>query len=430
MQSIGKMKESRFYNLLLAALMLLMCFISLLDKENIGVPSVDYAVYGAVCALGVLCGIRYRHFSVPRNYILLLIAAFALMVINAAVSKYNPGTKYFLIGAAITLMPFVLFVITYNFSFTDSQIHNFLNIFLIVFCFYAFIVYLDSFVLHTTAGSIFQTGILSSGIVFFGYFSSLCNQALAIALAEFYRTRRKQYALIAAFLVVTIILTTQIKAILGMVLVFTIFVYYLTEIKPWVKTAAFVVGLVAIIAVLSVSASFMLKVEHYLDSNTSEDAYSSIARPALYFGAIQIASDYFPLGSGQGTYGSVPVNLVGSNVYADYGLDKVWGLGDNTDFSFRMDAHWASILGEMGWLGFAIYLMLFFYPARHVAKRLEGVEEKTRKCYVFIIRAGILTLFAESIVLALPKNFAFMTIYAGLAGLIFNRKEESSTEII
>lgn len=416
------MKESRFYNILLVALMLMMGFISLLDKGTLGLPSVDYLVYGAVCGLAAICGIRYRSFRMPRHYLLLILTLIALMVVNGVVSKYSPGFKYSLIGGAITLMPFVLFLITYNFSFTDSEIHQFLNLFLAIFCFYAFIVYVDSFVLRT-ADTMFQSGVLSSGIVFFGNFSSLANQALVISLAEYYRTRKRTYLGVVAFLIITIILTTQIKAILGMMLVMTGFVYYLTNARPWVKTAVSVLGIGAIIAVLSVSASFMLKVENYLDSNTAEDAYSNIARPALYYGAFQISKDFFPLGSGQGTYGSVPVNLVGSNVYADYDLDKVWGLGENTDFSFRMDAHWASVLGEMGWLGFIVYLLLFFYPAKNVSKRLAGVEEKTHKYYVFIIRMGILTLFAESLVLALPKSFAFMIIYAGLAGLIFNRKE-------
>ena len=260
----------------------------------------------------------------------------------------------------------------------------------------------------------------------FGDFSSLCNQALVLTMAEFYRTRRKSYLGVAAWIVLTILLTNQLKAILGMMLIFTGYVFYLTNARRWVKITISSLGLAAIIVILSVSASFMLKFENYLDSNTAEDAYAKIARPALYYRAFEMAADFFPFGTGQGTYGSVPVNIVGSRVYSDYELDKIWGLGDDTDFSFKMDAHWASILGEMGYIGALIYLLLFFYPAMRVGKRMEGEEDKTRRYYIYIIRMGILTLFAESIVLALPKSFSFMIIYAGLAGLIMNRKSSKT----
>lgn len=419
------MKETRFYNLLFTVLAMVLAFINLFNKKTLGIPSVDYLVYGAICLLGVMCAIQYRRFLIPRNYLLIMLLMAGLIAVNAVVSKYSPSPKYVLMGTAITFMPFLLFAISYNFRMTDGEIHRYVRWFLIVMAFFTFLVYVDSFVLHT-ADTMFQNGVLSSGIVFFGNYSSLCNQALVLIMAEHYRTGKKKWLVFAAFLIVTIILTNQLKAILGMMLVLTGYVFYLTNVKRWVKMTISSLGLAAIIVILSVSASFMLKFENYLDSNTAEDAYAKIARPALYYRAFEMAADFFPFGTGQGTYGSVPVNIVGSRVYSDYELDKIWGLGDDTDFSFKMDAHWASILGEMGYIGAILYLLLFFYPARKISRKMEGEDEKTRRYYIYIIRMGILTLFAEAIVLALPKSFSFMIIYAGLAGLIMNRKSSKT----
>lgn len=422
------MKETRFYNLLFTVLAMILAFINLFNKKTLGIPSVDYLVYGAICLLGLICAIRYRRFLIPRSYLVIMLLMAGLIAVNAVVSKYSPAPKYVLLGTAITFMPFLLFVISYNFRMTDWEIRRYVRWFLIVMAFFTFLVYADSFVFHT-ADTMFQNGVLSSGIVFFGNYSSLCNQALVLVMAEHYRTGKKKWLAFAGFLIVTIILTNQLKAILGMMLVMTGYVFYLTNVKRWVKMTISSLGLVAIIVILSVSASFMLKFENYLDSNTAEDAYAKIARPALYYRAFEMASDFFPFGTGQGTYGSVPVNIVGSKVYSDYELDSIWGLGDDTDFSFKMDAHWASVLGEMGYIGILIYLLLFFYPARKISGKMEGEDEKTRRYYIYIIRMGILTLFAEAIVLALPKSFSFMIIYAGLAGLIMNRKNKVSNEL-
>ncbi|MBR6270339.1 MAG: O-antigen ligase family protein [Bacteroidales bacterium] len=422
------MKETRFYNLLFTVLAMILAFINLFNKKTLGIPSVDYLVYGAICLLGMMAAIRYRRFLVPRNYLVIMLLMAAFIAVNAVVSKYSPSPKYVLMGTAITFMPFLLFVVSYNFRMNDEEIHRYIRCFLAVMLFFTFLVYADSFVLHT-ADTMFQGGVLSSGIVFFGNYSSLCNQALVLTMAEHYRTRNRRWLILAAFLIVTIILTNQLKAILGMMLVLTGYVFYLTSAKRWVKMTISSLGLAAIIVILSVSASFMLKFENYLDSNTDEDAYAKIARPALYYRAFEMAADFFPFGTGQGTYGSVPVNIVGSRVYSDYELDKIWGLGDDTDFSFKMDAHWASILGEMGYIGAILYLLLFFYPALKISRKMEGEDEKTRRYYIYIIRMGILTLFAEAIVLALPKSFSFMIIYAGLAGLIMNRTNEVSNEL-
>ena len=423
------MKDSRLYNQLFTALSLLIAGIALLNKKMLGVPSLDYAVYGAICLLALCQALGHRKFMVPGRYLLLMAAMALTMIVNSLVSKYTPPFKYALLGGAITFMPFVLYLIAYNFRMTDKEINLYIKSFLCLFALFTIVVYADSFILHT-ADTLFQNGILSSGIVFFGNYSSLCNQALVLVMAEHYRTKEKGWLVAASVIIDTILLTNQMKAILGMMLVLTGYVFYLTNAKRWVKLTVSSIGIAAIIVVLSISASFMLKFENYLDSNTAEDAYAKIARPALYYRAFEMAADYFPFGTGQGTYGSVPVNIVGSRVYSDYELDKIWGLGDNTDFSFKMDAHWASILGEMGYLGALLYLLLFFYPARKIGKKMEGEEDHTRRYYIYIIRMGILTLFAEAIVLALPKSFSFMIIYAGLAGLIMNRNTSNKTDFM
>ena len=115
------------------------------------------------------------------------------------------------------------------------------------------------------------------------------------------------------------------------------------------------------------------------------------------------------------------MNLIDSQVYEDYELNGIWGLSIDDELNFRMDTHWASVLGEMGVLGLILYLWLFFYPARRMRREVKSDASREERSLRFMVRMGVITLFLESLVLALPKSFSFIVIYAGLAALILKR---------
>jgi len=422
------MKERKFYNLTYTVLAFLMASYGMLYKTILKLPPVDYAFYAMILILAAVYAIERKHFMAPRRYVVLLMATVLLMIVNAVVSKYSPPALYVAIGSAITIMPFVFFLVSYNFSMTDGEIYRFIQVFILMTAFFGFLLYVDSFILHTVEAD-YQNAVLSSGIVGFGAWASLANQAIIMCLAEYYRRKDKKLWGFIVFFAISIVLTNQLKAIFSLVVIFTVYIFYLTNIKKSIRVIILSVAVAILGVALSLSATFLLKFENYLGSYGDSETYQMIARPALYIGAFQISSDFFPLGSGQGTYGSVPVNMIDSYVYSDYELDKVWGLEDNSEQSFRLDTHWASILGEMGWLGLIFYLALLLYPARHIKERLKNVEEEKRRYYVFLIKMGVLVMSFESLFIPLPKNFAFIVAYAGLAGLILNRKETKTEEI-
>lgn len=81
---------------------------------------------------------------------------------------------------------------------------------------------------------------------------------------------------------------------------------------------------------------------------------STPARLALYRGAVEIATDEFPLGAGLGRYGSWMSRVEYSPLYVEYGLSKVYGLRPKNP-KFATDTFWPQIAGELGWLGVAAY---------------------------------------------------------------------------
>ena len=83
----------------------------------------------------------------------------------------------------------------------------------------------------------------------------------------------------------------------------------------------------------------------------------TVPRVALYVVGFQILMDFFPLGSGLGTFASHLSGRYYSNVYALYGIDNIWGM-TRSNYNFISDIFWPYIYGQFGVFGVLIYLKL------------------------------------------------------------------------
>lgn len=81
------------------------------------------------------------------------------------------------------------------------------------------------------------------------------------------------------------------------------------------------------------------------------------ARVALYVVGVKILVDFFPLGSGFGTFASHLSGKYYSNIYELYGVSNVWGL-QKIFYNFVSDAFWPYIYGQFGVFGLLIYVKL------------------------------------------------------------------------
>lgn len=71
--------------------------------------------------------------------------------------------------------------------------------------------------------------------------------------------------------------------------------------------------------------------------------------------AIKIASDFFPLGSGYGSFASFYSGVYYSPLYEQYGISHVYGMTiDNT--SYLSDTCWPIVIGQFGWIGTVMFL--------------------------------------------------------------------------
>ncbi len=94
------------------------------------------------------------------------------------------------------------------------------------------------------------------------------------------------------------------------------------------------------------------------------------ARTLLLVRGFEIATDHFPFGSGAGTFGSAPSYQLGySDLYYDYGMNTIYGATRDHP-SFLQDAYWGKILGQSGFSGTVVYIMLL-YSAFGIAFKLN-----------------------------------------------------------
>lgn len=92
--------------------------------------------------------------------------------------------------------------------------------------------------------------------------------------------------------------------------------------------------------------------------NTRYHAYAeeSSVRVALHVASLSIAKNYFPFGSGSGTFASMSSrNIYYSPLYYEYGFSTMYRAGP-FDGNFLMDAWWPHVIAEGGFIGCVFYI--------------------------------------------------------------------------
>ena len=90
---------------------------------------------------------------------------------------------------------------------------------------------------------------------------------------------------------------------------------------------------------------------YYIDgAMNSREMWS---RPAMMGTLFLILIDYLPFGCGLGSFGTFASAKYYSNTYAEYGLDKLWGLSEDKP-DFIADAFYPE-LAQFGIVGVVLY---------------------------------------------------------------------------
>lgn len=107
------------------------------------------------------------------------------------------------------------------------------------------------------------------------------------------------------------------------------------------------------------------------------------ARSLLVKGGISIMKDYFPLGSGFGTFGTEVAAQNYSPLYYHYGLNTFWALREGG--SELTDCYWPAVAAEMGVIGVCLMVFLVWKFMRSFVDCSRGKKYYIVACLTYII---------------------------------------------
>ena len=254
-----------------------------------------------------------------------------------------------------------------------------------------------------------------------GAFASAMNTGTIIGISLFIITSKKKYIYIALFFSVGVLMTILKKTMISNIIVwFFFFVYYLGSMNR-LKMIVY-----SLIFVIIASISFGKDLTGNFEENQSyinNVGAEGHVRLGMYIASFNISRDYFPFGSGMGTFGSLASVINGySELYYDYGVSNI-GTNSAQDVAnghhTLLDTYWPHILGELGIFGFIFFIYLWLYPVRKSIKFLNYDTTTFIKGLSFYIVLMGLTITWEGFSLYTPEVPAFVILNFGLGGLCF-----------
>lgn len=169
--------------------------------------------------------------------------------------------------------------------------------------------------------------------------------------------------------------TLRFKAI-GAALIIALIVIYVYKTKKKISVTKF--GILAFLALVLAWDQINF---YYIDSDNS-------ARNQLTIKSIEIAKDYFPVGSGFGTYASHMSGVNYSPMYYKYGLSGIYGLVKG-HVEFISDTFWPMIIGQFGFIGFICYLITLVIIFKRIQNEfnISNINIYVSKivCFVYLV---------------------------------------------
>lgn len=212
--------------------------------------------------------------------------------------------------------------------------------------------------------------------VFFGHTSRFASAAVITAILYLYcSSYRWTDIFFFLFILAISILSTRSKAY-GFLIICICLVYFIKQNIPLkfnIKTIILVTFAFALVIASSWEKIYLYYIQGVFDS---KEMWS---RPVMFIYSSYIIIDYFPFGTGLGSFGTYASALFYSPVYKEYGINHIWGLSQEMP-DFIVDAYYPE-LAQFGIVGVLLYL--FFW--RYALKSIKGYDKNLYGKYILIV---------------------------------------------
>jgi hypothetical protein len=404
-------EKSKFYRILFLAI-----FLFVIDKASeFFLPTLPGGVkHFLLLTLFILNWVLSGShlFKINETYYKILVINLFYVIILFFNTDVNPIN--FSLGVGFTFLFSFIFFFAVNTRSNVNTLFSFFKISVFIFILFG---------LFTVIPSLFFN--LSINKHYFGFFRELgafgavMNITCILCISLFIKTRNKYFLFLAALCSFFIFLTIMKKSIISNVIIWFFFQSMGQGFKQKITNFIFLfLGLGIFLYAVSneLTENISANVEYY------ENAGESHVRLVMYSTAYQIAFDNFPFGSGLGTFGSLPSLYGGySNTYFKYDIDYIEPLSPERVASGEghtlFDTYWPHIIGELGVLGFLLFLFLWLYPIKVAISVMKNSNELYIKALCFyVISIGII-MTMDGVVLYTPEISSFILFHSGLTGL-------------
>ena len=250
-------------------------------------------------AILVLFLINWVIFGRPIILNKFYIFSIILIIIYLIVARIFVPVKFFnyVLGTGFTFLFIGLFVLGSNTKSDLNVIIKILKILLVFFLIMSIGPVVQGLLAHTSLRRL--PGMFRE----LGAFGSSMNIGVVICFSLYVMTGEKKYILYAIFLSFGVFLTILKKSMLGNIIIWIIFAYFYFSSKNRIKLLVY--GIFFLLLSFAFVGDNIVK-----DVRINIDYYNRVGpkghvRVAMYVASYKIAKDYFPFGSGMGTFASL-----------------------------------------------------------------------------------------------------------------------------
>lgn len=151
------------------------------------------------------------------------------------------------------------------------------------------------------------------------------------------------------------------------------------------------------------------------------DGADDAVRNIMTYTGFKIMVDYFPLGVGWGKFGSATSAQYVSEIYQQYGIEGLWGLSYEGNHSFMQDTQWPMFLGETGFIGTILFLIILYKAFKPYIKAFAS-DTNDKKCVIpaMLFVYFIVVSIGKPVFVAVPHSYVIW----GFAGIFYNRQNK------
>ena len=375
--------------------------------------------------------ILLRKFTFKKIDFKQLVIIFIILLLGIAGNIYNPGiqeessaiVREVLLFVKFPLLMVFLRTATYDWSAHKKEI-------IVKYCNYVSKINISVAGILAVIGYFINIGVYTEGVRYFKCYRFLyrhptflvANLVFCISLLILESKQKNKYFIYIGCVLLFMTQRNKAYAVLALILIIMIlkesYLNYFFSFKWKTKIKMKYVLPVSIIVCLIMYYVFKDKFTQYLNWGMTS------ARIALTVTSVLIAKDYFPFGSGLGTFASSLSAKYYSNIYYMYDLYEIDGLRED-EYNYVSDNFWPWVLGEFGFISTILYVVMFF---RFIRSQFINIKKQGRLLAFIILWFYALLASTMEAYFTNTTGIAFaiiISIYVGVDGRMYKQSNNN-----